>query len=258
VTAPVPPRPRPDPGWLLRRPVDTAAGRVFCFPYSGIGASMFNRWPRWIGGPGGIEVCPLQLPARENRMRVPHFGTYQALADALIPELRRYLDRPFVLFGHCAAALAAFETVRRLAVYGGPLPRRLVVSAQVPPHLCPHDRFLDYDDERLAAELADLVVARGGQPHPLLIEMVLDVLHRDLAANRVYRTDAPVRVPAGITVLHWADDPEVTPGELDEWAGYADDVRFAVLAGGHYEFLSGGPELLDELTREVAAEHAGR
>jgi surfactin synthase thioesterase subunit len=252
------PRSRPDPGWLLRRPAASATGRIFCFPYSGIGGSMFNRWPRWIGGAGGIELCPLQPPGRENRMRVPHFGTYEALAADLAPHLRQYLDRPFAFFGHCAAALPAFETVRRLASAGAPLPSRLVVSAQVPPHLCPHDRFLGYDDERLAAELADLVVARGGHPHPLLIQMTLDVLRHDLDANRQYRTDVPVSVPVGITVLHWADDPEVRQPELAEWAAYADDVRLVVLAGGHYEFLAGGPELLEELAKGVVAQHAHR
>jgi surfactin synthase thioesterase subunit len=251
-----PPRSRPDPGWLLRRPAAAAKGRIFCLPYSGIGASMFNRWPRWIGEVGDIEVCPVQLPARENRMRVPHYGTYEALAEDLVPHLQPYLDRPFAFFGHCAAALPAFEVVRRLAAAGAALPSRLVVSAQVPPHLCPHDRFLGYDDERLAEELADLIVARGGEPHPLLIQMTLDVLRRDLDANRQYRADAPTRVPTGITVLHWADDPEVTQQELTEWGAYADDVRLAVLAGGHYEFLSGGADLLEVLAESAVTAHA--
>lgn len=214
---------------------------------------MFNHWPRWIGE---IEVCPLQLPARENRIRVPHYGTYQAMAEMLVPALRPYLDRPFTFFGHCAGALPAFETVCRLATSGDRLPRQLVVSAQVPPHECPHDRFLDYDDDRLTEELSRLVVARGGRPHPLLIELTLDVLHKDLAANRIYRRERPVSVPAGITVLHWRDDPEVTPAQLAGWRLYAQEVRFVVLDGGHYEFLSAGTPLLDELTKGVTAEHA--
>lgn len=213
---------------------------------------MFSQWPRSVAG---VEVCPLQLPARENRIRVPHYGTYEAMAQLLVPALQPYLDRPFAFFGHCAGALPAFETVRLLMKSGAPLPRQLVVSAQVAPHDCPHDRFLECDDAQLSDELAQLVLARGGQPHPLLIELTLDVLRKDLAANRVYRLERPVTVPVGITVVHWRDDPEVTAAQLRGWRHYSDNVRFTVLDGGHYEFLSGSPPLIEELTKGVTTEH---
>jgi surfactin synthase thioesterase subunit len=242
------------PPCLLRKPSENAAARVFCFPYSGVGASMFSRWPHWIDD---IEVCPVQLPMRENRIREPHFRTFQQLAADLAPSLGPYLDRPFVFFGHCAGALPAFETARRLAVLGAPVPRRLVVSAQVAPHHCPHDRFLDLSDEQLAGELGELVIARGGHPHPALIEVTLHVLRQDLAANRVYRLDRPLPLEAGITVLHWRDDREVTLAELQGWRSYSADVRFAVLDGGHYEFLSGPHALIDELTGAVGSQAGG-
>jgi surfactin synthase thioesterase subunit len=232
------------PRCLLRKPSADAAARVFCFPYSGVGASMFSRWPHWIAD---IEVCPVQLPMRENRMREPHFRTFQELAADLAPSLCPYLDRPFIFFGHCAGALPAFETARRLAALGEPGPRRLVVSAQVAPHDCPHDRFLDLSDEQLASELGELVTAKGGHPHPALIELTLHVLRHDLAANRAYRLDRPLPLQAGITVVHWKDDPEVTLAELQGWRSYSDDVRFAVLDGSHYEFLSAPDALVDEL-----------
>jgi surfactin synthase thioesterase subunit len=231
--------------WLLRIPSDEAAGRIFCFPYSGVGGSMFNRWPRWIGR---AEVCPLQLPGRENRIREPHFGTYEQLADQLAASIGSFLDRPFVFFGHCAGALPAYEVARRLA--GRELPAaRLVVSAQVAPHDCPHDRLLGYTDEQLSEELARLVVTLGSKPHPALLELALLVLRQDLEASRRYRGAALAPVPMGITVLHWSDDPEVTEAELTGWRHYGPDVRFRVLAGGHYDFLSAPGALLGELDR---------
>jgi surfactin synthase thioesterase subunit len=247
------------PRWLLRRPSDEAAARVFCFPYSGVGASMFNRWPRVItpdspaagsrrarpAAPGGVEVCPVQLPARENRVREPHHGSYRALAEAVVEPLAPYLDRPFVFFGHCAGALPAFETAVRLAELDLPVPRRIVVSAQVAPQDCPHDRFLDLDDEQLTAELAQVVVSRGGLPHPLLLELTLQVLHQDLAANREYRRATPLPVPSGITVVSWSDDAEIGAPLLRGWRDWSHDVRFAELPGGHYEFLTAPPQLLD-------------
>lgn len=235
------------PRWLLRRPAEDATARVFCFPYSGVGASMFNQWPRSLAG---VEICPLQLPARENRIREPHFGTYQQLAAELVEPLQPYLDRPFVFFGHCAGALPAYETARLLAEAGLPTPQRLVVSAQAPPHHCPHDRFLGLDDEQLSAELAAMVVTRGGQPHPLLIELTLSVLRQDLDATRLYTAGRTV-LPSGITVLNWSDDPEVDLSLLRDWTGYSSDVQFRELSGGHYEFLTAPPELLELITGQA-------
>ncbi|CAM4438012.1 thioesterase domain-containing protein [Nocardia ninae] len=235
--------------WLLRLPDQDASARIFCFPYSGVGGSMFNQWPRRIGG---IEICAIQLPGRENRLREGHYGTYAALAEALAESLLPHLDRPFAFFGHCAGALPAFETARLLAERGLPIPQRLFVSAQVAPHDCPHDRFLDMSDDELRAELEFLTITRGGQVQPQLIELGLAILREDLAANRVYRRLAPIEVPFPITVLHWSDDPEVTPDELRGWQHYGTDVRFPLVAGGHYDFLSAPEPLLRHLSEPFA------
>ncbi|MFE9579983.1 thioesterase II family protein [Nocardia sp. NPDC006044] len=238
--------------WLLRLPDDDSTARIFCFPYSGVGGSMFNQWPRRIGG---IEVCSIQLPGRENRLRERHYGTYEDLAEVLAEQLLPHLDRPFAFFGHCAGALPAFETARLLAERGLPTPQQLFVSAQVAPHDCPHDRFLDMSDDELRAELEFLTATRGGLVHPQLIELGLAILHEDLTANRVYRRSAPIEVPFPITVLHWSEDPEVTAAELRGWQHYSADVRFPVVEGGHYDFLSAPEPLLAHLCEPFAHAH---
>jgi surfactin synthase thioesterase subunit len=232
--------------WLLNIPSDTATARIFCFPYSGVGASMFSKWPRRIDE---IEICPIQLPGRENRLREPHYGTYEDLAESLAESLLPHLDRPFAFFGHCAAALPAFELARLLAERGLPTPDPIFVSAQVAPHHCPHDRFLDMTRDELRAELELLVIARGGKPHPQMTDLGLAILQEDLRANRAYRRKEPVTVPSGITVIHWDSDPEVAEAELRGWRDYSDIVNFRILRGGHYEFLSAPEELMTELVK---------
>ncbi|WP_242580805.1 hypothetical protein [Streptomyces sp. MST-110588] len=79
------------------------------------------------------------------------------------------------------------------------------------------------------------------------------MLREDLDANRQYRMTEPVTVPFGISVLHWADDPEVTLEELRGWQHYGDEVDFTVLDGGHYAFLSAPPPLLGRLADAFTA-----
>jgi surfactin synthase thioesterase subunit len=265
-TTPSPVRPaatrREPTRWLLRRPDEEAAARIFCFPYAGVGASMYAGWPAEIGP---AEVCLLQLPGRENRLREPHYGNYQALADQLVEQLLPYLDRPFAFFGHCSGAMPGYATALRLLQAGLPTPATLFISSQVAPQHGPHSRFLSMTDAELLVELAGLVQALGGVPDPDLLALGLAVLRSDVEAYRQYRVAEPVVLPGRITAIGWADDPEVTPGQLAGWAECAAPERFrqVVLTGAHYSFLSAPQALLTELAADMelavtAAESEGR
>jgi len=234
--------------WLLRQPSEDAAARLFCFPYSGVGASMYTQWPETVGP---AEVCLLQLPGRENRLREPHYGDYDAMAEQLVEQLAPYLDRPFAFFGHCGGALPGFATTLRLVQAGLPTPAVLFMSSQVAPHQGPYGRFLSMTAEELAVELEALVRAMGGTPHPDLIELGLQVLMADVEANKQYRLPAPVVVPCPITALSWQDDREVAPELMAGWADCTDRFRQVVLPGSHYSFLYAPPALLAELAADL-------
>jgi len=228
--------------WLLRRPGESPA-RLFCFPYSGTGGSMYNRWPRQVGP---VEICAVQLPARENRIREPHYGSYQQLADAAAAGLRPYLDRPFGFFGHCGGALSAFATALRLAELGATQPAALFLSSQVAPQDGPFGRFLDLDDDGLRAELAKLTVALGGIAHPDALDFGLEVLRADVDANRRYHVAPPVRLASDIHAIGWSADAEIRPEQMTGWAAWAEPGRCRqhLLEGGHHAFLSAPDSLL--------------
>src|SRR5437763_742261 len=105
----------------------TARARLFCVPYAGAGASVFTRWPRLL--PDHVEIVAVQLPGREDRAAEAPFELVEPLVDALVPVLRRHLDRPYGLYGHSMGALVAYETARRLTAMGRG-PQLLVASGQ--------------------------------------------------------------------------------------------------------------------------------
>jgi len=240
-------QPRTDrPRWLLRKPGDDAAARLFCFPYSGCGASMYHHWPRRIGP---VEICLIQLPGRENRIREPHYGSYPDLADLLADALPPYLDRPFAFFGHCGGALPGVELTLRLAERRLPTPQRLFVSSQVAPHQGPYGRFLRLTDDELTTELETLVLAMGGRPHPSLLELSLALLRDDIEANKRYHVAAPVRLPAALTIIGWTRDTEIPMDLMRGWRDWSHQVDFTLLDGQHYEFLDAPPALLAVIER---------
>ncbi|MFI0977443.1 thioesterase II family protein [Streptomyces sp. NPDC021093] len=244
-----PPTGPPRKKWFLREPSPTATARLFCLPYSGCGASMYRRWPTMIDG---MEICPVQLPGRENRMREPAYATYESMADDLAEALHPYLDRPYALFGHCGSALAAYETAVRLVQRGSPAPARLFVSSEVAPQDGPYGRFLDMTDEELAAELHELVAELGGTLQPSLLDLYLGVLRKDVDMNTRYHVPEPVRLPSRITAIGWTADTGIPPSLMTGWSACG-DTSFELLEGGHYRFIEAPEELLSLLASEVGA-----
>jgi surfactin synthase thioesterase subunit len=237
--------------WLLRQPGPDAGVRLFCFPYSGSGATMYDRWPRRFGE---VEVCPIQPPGRQNRIREPHYETYEQLAAALIEHLSLYLDKPFGFFGHCSGALPGVEVTRQLAAAGLPLPRRVFVSAQVAPHDGPYGRLLALGREELRGELANLIVNLGGQPTDALLDLGLDLLVKDVGANQRYVVPGPLDLPCGITAIGWSDDREIPVQLMGGWQSTSADCRDVLLDGGHFDFLAAPPALLAEIARDLEAD----
>jgi surfactin synthase thioesterase subunit len=235
--------------WLLYDPAPESAARLFCLPYSGCGAGIYRSWPQYVGA---VEVCPVQPPGRETRMREPTFASYEALADGLIDALEPYLDRPFALFGHCGSALPCYEAAVRLAARGGPVPARLFVSSQVAPHHGPRGRFLRMSDAELAGELESLIRHMGGTVVPDLLDLYLEVLRGDVDANRRYRPAAPVRLPCPITAIGWEDDREVAHGEMGGWSDCG-ETTFRTFPGDHYRFLRAPAELLAAIREDMDA-----
>jgi len=233
--------------WFLREPSPESAARLFCLPYSGCGASMYRAWPRFLGE---VEVCPVQLPGRENRLREEGYPTYEQLADDLADALLPYLNRPFAFFGHCGSALPGYETTVRLLQRGSPMPVRLFVSSQVAPHQGPAGRFLEMSDEALAEEVANLIVQLGGKPRPDLVDLSLGILRADVEANKRYRPAEPTRLPCPITAIGWRHDVEVDHALMSGWSDCG-ETTFRVFDGEHYRFMDGPSELLDALVVDM-------
>lgn len=218
---------RPHDRWLLREPSSTAAARLFCLPYAGAGASVYRRWPARIGP---LEVCPVQPPGRENRLREPGATSFPEFGRAAADAIRPYLDRPYAVFGHCMGALLAHSLAVELGRGPEPAPRLLVVSSSRPPHWPPSRRYrlptpgavgvyhpsMSTDD--LGVEISKVAERQGGELAEELLPLAVRVLRGDLTLCFDSAPERPEPVGCPVSTVAWSSDADVPDDDMTEWA----------------------------------------
>jgi medium-chain acyl-[acyl-carrier-protein] hydrolase len=231
--------------WLVMpKPSPNAGVRLFCFPYAGGGASIYRRWPESF--PPNVEVCPVQLPGRENRLRESPYTSIAPLVRDIAQALGPYFDRPFAFFGHSMGALISFELTRLLRREGRPLPVRLFLSGRHAPHLIGRDSVTyNLPEDELIEELKCL----QGTPaevleHPELMRLILPLLRADfeVCQTHEYEPEPPLECP--ITIFGGLQDQEVPREDLEVWSQHtAHGSTLRMLPGDHF-FINSSRQLL--------------
>ncbi len=229
----------------IRRHVNLRArGRLFCFPYSGGGASVYARWAPLL--PESLELCAAQPPGREDRLAEPFASTVAALIDSLRESVCAYLDLPFVFFGHSSGAIVAFELARSLRAHGLPTPQRLIASACCAPHLrWPSPALHELPDHQLAEELRRL---NGMREEALmsreLMELLLPRIRADLALLALYRCDGSRQLDCPVTAIGGLYDRSVSRQELLGWGEQTTaSFRLRMVPGDHF-YVNNAPDTI--------------
>jgi medium-chain acyl-[acyl-carrier-protein] hydrolase len=250
----VKPSSQPSERWLAYREVNPRARlRMFCFPYAGGGASVYRGWAPLL--PADVEVCPVQLPGRESRLRDQPFSRPEPMIAALAEVLTPYMDLPFVFFGHSMGGLIGFELSRELRRRGQKQPLFLFASGRRAPHLPPREEDIhDLPEPEFIAKLREL----NGTPeevlqHSELMKLLLPILRADFSVNEtyVYTEEEPLDFP--ISAFGGLGDEEITREDVEAWRQHTRGrFRMRMLPGDHF-FIHGTKELiLEAVARDLA------
>ncbi len=215
--------------------------RLFCFPYAGAGASIFCPWTAQLAP--DIEVVPVQLPGRENRLSEPLFTQISPLVEALSYHLLPYCDRPFALFGHSVGALVAFEFARYLRRHDYHQPLHLFISGREAPQLRPSSPPIHPLPD---PEFIEKLRQYNGMPdtllqNPELMALFIPILRADLAINENYNyySEAPLNYP--ISAFAGLDDCEATQEEMAPWSQETCHQFTLNLVPGDHFFIKSQP-----------------
>lgn len=229
--------------------------RLFCFPYAGGGASIFQSWRASL--PPEIEICPIQLPGRENRLSEAPFKRIKPLIEALTPLIQPYLDRPFGFFGYSLGAILAFELARQLHRQNAPTPESLFVAASIAPQI---PDFATPIHGLADAKFIEAIAQLQGTPKAVLqdaelMQLYLPALRADFALLETYfyTTGEPLNCP--IVAFGGLEDKKVQQKQLEAWQEQTKyDFTLKMFSGDHFFFHPSGQDLLQIIVEKIKAQ----
>lgn len=237
--------------WLYNGTSGCANGRLrlLCFPPVGGSTSFFRAW--LDARLDGIEICPVQLPGREERFEERPFGRLRPLIHTLVPCIPQ--DKPFAFFGHSMGALIAFELARELRRQGLPGPRGLFVSAAPAPQVpLQPARYLLPDREfaealRLLGGTAEIILTDAA-----LLAYFMPVLRADFEIVDTYEYLAGEPLDCPIHVFGGENDLEVDGKDLRSWeAQTRGEFALQTFPGDHFYLLSAWPALIGAICSDL-------
>lgn len=233
--------------WILNsKPVASPEVRLFCFSYAGRGASAFVSWRDHL--PPTVDLCAIQLPGHETRLREPLETRLQPLVDAIVNGMSTLLDVPYALFGHSMGSLLAFEVAHALRAAGKPQATRLFVSGREAPHVARVPPLLSALSDSVFLDKLQLLF--GGIPEPVrndpeLMRFYLPVIRADLTVLEQYRHEPRPPLDCPISAFRGTTDEQVGDAGFQAWGELTRaEFRARSLAGGHF-FINDAPARAD-------------
>jgi medium-chain acyl-[acyl-carrier-protein] hydrolase len=205
---------------------------------------VFRDWTK--GLPRGIDLCPVQLPGRENRLAETLFTRLAPLVETLAQALQPYLVPPYAFFGHSLGGLISFELTRQLRRLQRPGPAHLFVSGIRAPQLSRVAPSIhDLPDYEFVQEVRRL----AGTPQAILentelLQLLLPLLRADFAVyeSYVYAPEEPLACP--ISAFGGLQDSDVRHDDLVPWQEQTQGAFMLRMLPGNHFFLHSAQALL--------------
>lgn len=245
--------------WFIGSVKKAVRLRLFCFPPAGRGASIYAGWQRSF--PPDINVCPVQLPGRENRLNEAPYRTVADLINALMPLMDQFLDVPYVFFGHSMGALISFELAGALLRRGHPSPMHVFISARRAPHLAdPHPPIAHLSDDLF---LEAVQRRYQGIPSSFLgdaetREIILRSLRPDFLMLENYEFRNRIQLQCPVSVFGGSQDQDIGKADLEPWREHCvSKFGLKIFPGDHFFILHSGDLVIEEIKQILGRGNTG-
>jgi len=209
--------------------------KLFCLPYAGKSAMMYNAWKRQLDET--IQVIPVELSGRGRRWREPFYSHLSKAVDDLYAQMASQLDHtPYAVFGHSMGSLLAYELTIKIQEQKQPEPFTVFLSGRQAPHVKDAAKSIhDLPEEEFRQALRKL----GGTSEDFfeekqLYEMLAPVIRADFKLMDSYKLKNKVKVNSPLIVFTGTEDDTIQ-GNIRELEQYSNcGCKIIEMEGGHF------------------------
>lgn len=214
--------------------------KLFCFPYAGGSATIYNGWKAYFSANTGIEVIPIELAGRGKRTGQPFYSDLEDAVEDIYQEIKDDItDTPYAFFGHSLGGLLIYELAQKIKQLDLPQPLHIFFSGRGAPNIKSEKdkKYHLMDDDEFKQEVLGL----GGTPrelfeHPELRELFLPLLRNDFKLSETKLTDREVSpFNCNITVFSGKSDSKISAEQLNGWSAHTNGTcSVHYFNGGHF------------------------
>ncbi|MBW4687575.1 MAG: acyltransferase domain-containing protein [Komarekiella atlantica HA4396-MV6] len=239
--------------WIAyHKPKPNSYLHLFCFHPWGSSASIFKKWSDEL--PPYIEVLPIQLPGRQQRLKEKPFTEFVNLIEVLGDFIHTYLNKPFAFYGHSMGALIAFELAYTVKQKYNISPQYLFLGgAQAPSDVSFLNKIKTFSQNQILNYLLDISeIPEAIYNDKLLVEELMEIFKADLQLLQSYchRKQEPLDCP--IYTFGGIDDVSVSEEQLSLWSHYTQNTfKLQMLPGKHMFLKNNLKSILDVISEEI-------
>ncbi|MCU0287008.1 MAG: thioesterase domain-containing protein, partial [Acidobacteria bacterium] len=124
--------------------------KLFCLPYAGGSAAIYNKWRPYLDK--RIELVPLDLAGRGRRIYDPLYDSIAEAVEDIYNMIEKQLeDVPYSFFGHSMGGIMVYELAQKIRNLQRPQPIHIFIAGRGAPdipgedekifHKLPEDQF---------------------------------------------------------------------------------------------------------------------
>ncbi|MEE4001860.1 thioesterase domain-containing protein [Tenacibaculum sp. FZY0031] len=228
--------------------------KLFCFPYAGGSAMIYNKWEPFLDG--NIILKPIELPGRGKRIKEKPMASLDEIIEDIFNTIESDIKggEPYALFGHSMGGLIVHQLLEKIQANKMPLPMHAFFSGKGVPHI--ERKKKNYhlmDDDAFKKEIMNL----GGTPpnffeYPELVDIFLPLLRNDFSiADTEIHTQKYEPRTINITAM-FGKEEEFCEEKRNGWKKYTiGSCTLKYFKGGHFFIHDETKEIVKVINNEL-------